>query len=107
LPCSWCDGPTLLVKAEATAARFAGQRKACRALMALARPTPAIVPLATHDGMETAKPKQSRMNGCHSSRVESRQTKLRMFQAVRVAMADETIGIGLCTGQASGYLIGQ
>jgi len=92
------------------AARFAGQRKACRALMALARPTPAIVPLATHDGMETAKPKQSRMNGCHSSRVESRQTKLRMFQAARVAMADVTIGIGigigLCTGQASGYLIG-
>jgi hypothetical protein len=29
-----------------------------------------------------------------------------MFQAVRVAMADETIGIGLFTGQASGYLIG-
>jgi hypothetical protein len=88
------------------AARFAGQRKACRALMAPARLTPAIVPLATHDSMETAKPKQSRMNGCHSSRVESRQTKLRMFQAVRVAMADETIGIGLCTGSAPQMTLG-
>ena len=65
----------------------------------------AIVPIATHDGVETAKPKLSRMNGCHSSRVATRQTKLRMFQSVRVATADETIGIGLCTGQANGYLI--
>ena len=87
------------------AARFADQKKACRALMALARPTPAIVPLATHDGMETAKLKQSRMNGCHSPRVESRQIKLRMFKPVSMAAADATIGIGLGLGQASGYRI--
>jgi len=73
--------------------------------MALARPTPAIVPFATHNGMETAKPKQSRMNGCHSPQVESRQTKLRMFKPVSMEAADETIGIGLCLGQASGYRI--